>query len=139
MRKANVIQGRIQEHAAGVGTANDDEVQKRAREIAITNGRRPGEVNESDVQQARQELRAAQNAPPRPGQDPAELVSSDDPLDVPSGREAPTRVATDEQTLPERLVAEGVDEAVHEQMVEGNRRSRRQDATYSDQLPSNGE
>jgi hypothetical protein len=47
-----------------------------------------------------------------------------------------TKSATDEQTLAEDLVTEGVEEAAHEHMVEGNRQSRRRDKHFDDQLPA---
>ena len=62
MKKANVIHGRIEEHGEGLGTSDEDLVRKRAREIAVTNGRRAEEVDQRDLDQARQELEMAQRS-----------------------------------------------------------------------------
>jgi len=138
MKRANVIRGRIETHAEGLGTPTEEMVRKRAREIAVTNGRRPDQYNEDDWKAARQDLEGAQNAPESEDEDEKQFVLRDLPLDPSTGRSAPTRVPTDEQTLPDQLVAEGVAEATHEQMVEGNRESRRRDKRFEDQLPESG-
>jgi len=137
MRRANIIHGRIEEHAQGLGTATEEMVRERAAEIAITNGRRPEQLTQADIDQARLELENAQNAPPPDAEEEEEaLVPREGPMGVSSGHAARTKLATDEQALPEDLVAEGVEEATHERMVEGNKESRRRDERFEDQLPS---
>ena len=133
MKRANVIRGRIEEHGAGLGTADESLVRQRAGEIAVTNGRLPGEANKADMEQARAELEAAQNAPADSEQEDAFIVRDGPPAS--QGQSVPTRLPTDEETLPEDLVAEGVNEADHEQMLAGNDESRRRDLDYEDQLP----
>jgi hypothetical protein len=139
MKRANRIQSRIEEHGKGLGTADDDLVNSRAREIAITNGRRGDQITTADLDQARQELRA-RNAPLDPADDHSEeeLASREGLMGVSTGRSARIRPARDEQTQAEDLVAEGLEEAAHEQMVEGNRISRQRDQAFDDQLPSAG-
>jgi hypothetical protein len=139
MRKANIIRGKILSHGEGVGTTDEQMVQERAREIAITNGRQAHEVNKADLEQAREELMGVQNAPVNePDADEDEsahvLIPRGDPLGS-EGEAAPTKRATDEQSFPEQLAYEGVEEAAHDRMVEGNKESLRRDSTYSDQLP----
>ncbi|MFO1500260.1 MAG: hypothetical protein U1G07_18040 [Verrucomicrobiota bacterium] len=138
MRRANIVKGRIEEHGQGLGEPNEALVQARAREIAVTNGRQPNQSTAADVAQAREELTAAQNGP-----DTSSAVSDEELLPFPDaaigeGRSqmARTKTATDEQELPAELVQEGVEEANHEQSVEGNRASRRKDERFDDQLPS---
>ena len=136
MKRVNNPQRRIEEHSQGFGTPTEETVRARAREVAQTNGRRPDEFNEEDLAQARQELEGAQDAFPQTvvaEQD--QFVVGDGPVGS-AGRAAPTKPAPDEQTVPEELVAEGVDEAAHDEMREGNRESRRRDERYQDQLPS---
>ncbi|MHC1763038.1 MAG: hypothetical protein AB9869_01845 [Verrucomicrobiia bacterium] len=138
MRKANVIRGRIQQGGEGFGTPDEAVLRRRAIEITVTNGRRPDQVSEADFEQAREEFRAAQNAPvTSPDEEEQEpTMSRDALLGVSSGRAARVRQATDEQALPEVLVQEGLEEAAHDQMVEGNKQSRTRDKSYDDQLPS---
>jgi hypothetical protein len=132
--KANVTQGRIEEHGEGLGTATEDLVRARAREIALTNGRRADDFTEADLQQARAELEGAQNAPDRADQDNA-YVPRDEPPDVSRGKVARTKRPADEQAYPDQLVHEGTGEAAHDQMRAGNAESRRRDANFEDQLP----
>ena len=60
-------------------------------------------------------------------------------MGVSSGRAARTKIATDEEVLPEDLVQEGVEEAAHDRMVAGNKESRRRDKNFEDQLPASPE
>jgi len=133
MKRANVIRGRIEEHGEAVGIVDEEMVRQRAREIAITIGRSPNEVTEADLNQARAALEAVQNAPSDEAEQSAAVVR-DGPPGSP-GRSAPTKLPTDEQTVAEDLVAEGLDEAAHEQMVAGNQSSRNKDRNLEDQLP----
>ena len=136
MKKGSIIKGRIEQHGVGHGLSNEDMARERAREIAITNGRKPEQFTEADLQQAREELQAAQHALPETVEDEQEeFTPREGPIGVTSGSAARTKLATDEQTLPEELVREGVDEATHELMVEGNQESRRRDENFDDQLP----
>ncbi len=141
MKKANVIHGRIEEHGQGLGTSDEDLVRKRAREIAVTNGRRAEEVDQRDLDQARQELEMAQNALPNSVEEEEEeaFTPREGPMGVSSGRAARTKIATDEEVLPEDLVQEGVEEAAHDRMVAGNEESRRRDKNFEDQLPASPE
>ncbi len=139
MKRANVIRGRIEEHAEGLGTPTEQLVEQRAREIAVTNGRTAEQVTEADREQARLELEGAQNGPPLQDEEARAFVPRDMPPEVSPGQVARTRQPTDEQSLPDQLVEEGVEEAAHDRMVEGNRTSRRRDKRFEDQLPDNGE
>lgn len=138
MRKANVIRGRIQQGGEGVGLPDEEVLRRRAIEIAVTNGRRPDQVSEADFEQALEELRAAQNAPVNSlnEEEQEPTMSRDALLGVSSGRATRVKQATDEQALPVDLVQEGLEEAAHDQMVEGNKLSRTRDKSYDDQLPS---
>src|SRR5687767_5454977 len=110
--RANVIRGRIEEHGEGLGTSDEALVLKRAKEIAVTNGRRAQQVNASDLGQARLELEGAQNAPRTSVEEEEEdFTPREGPMGISSGRAARTKLPTDEQAVPEDLVAEGLEEA----------------------------
>jgi hypothetical protein len=137
MKKADVIRGRIERHGKGLGTVDEDLVRQRAREIAVTNGRQPEQFNQSDWEEARLELLATQGGPPETVEEEgAQVAPREGPFGVSTGTTARKRVPSDEQMYPDQLVAEGVEEADHERMVEGNRESRKRDANFDDQLPA---
>jgi hypothetical protein len=129
------VRGRIETHGLGVGTVTEEMVRERAKEIALINGREAGQFTEADLAEAREEMMAAQNQPD------VEEASGERTVEYDPGtafagasHEAPSKLPTDEQAYPEQLVQEGVDEAAHDQAVEGNKESRRKDSQYDDQL-----
>lgn len=116
--------GRVTLHGEGAGALSWDDAEIRAKEIARINGRT--RVNESDREQARDELRA-QALPPTTGEDAiAKRGVTRDLADPPArrGRQARTERAPDPQTELERIVVEGVEEAQHDQMRAASRRRR---------------
>jgi hypothetical protein len=128
MRNDEIEEGRIAEHARGLGTVTREMVVKRARELAMINGRSPDQMLQSDFDQAKRELTGrseVQEEPesPRP-RSHAELRET---VRGSHGHRAKTIAAHDEQTDPERLVEEGVQDAEHDQMVEGTRESLRRE------------
>ena len=48
--------GELTENSAGIGTVTQDMVQTRATELAVIDGRLPGDATMSDFVQAKQEL-----------------------------------------------------------------------------------
>src|SRR3954466_778211 len=62
-RKEPISHGRINQHGAGLGTVTPEMVQRRAREIALNDGRGGNEVTPGDWEQARRELLGADNEP----------------------------------------------------------------------------
>src|ERR1700712_5377622 len=116
--------GKISLHGSGMGGATDDEISERAIELASINGRSGQGVTDDDLKQAREEL-LGQNLPATTSDDSESSGSlSRDPSDPPSftGRQIPDREGPDEEQVAERLVMEGVEEANHEQMLEGRRK-----------------
>ncbi|HEY4246427.1 MAG TPA: hypothetical protein VGM64_06190 [Lacunisphaera sp.] len=116
--------GRIINHANAMGLPDSADVEQRAREIARIEGHR--EVRDDDRRQAAQELRG--NDIPPLGDEDAEGVSSlsrdpSEPASTP-GQQIPERENEEEQFTTERLVAEGVSEAEHDQMLAARRRKR---------------
>src|SRR5437660_11506658 len=58
--------GKISEHGNGIGAPSREEVERRAREIAMIDERNPDEFTEADWAQARHELMGEENnVPPR--------------------------------------------------------------------------
>ena len=112
--------GKISLHGNGLGAPSPDEVEKRAREIALIDERDPDEFTDADWDQARRELLGAQttNAPKKPTEN-AEVVEEWN-IVPPRAVTAPTRVE-DEENLGEQLVSDGFEEAAHDQMVEARK------------------
>jgi hypothetical protein len=119
--------GKFIARATPLGTVTEGMVIKRAKEIAIINGRVGNNYTQDDFEQARRELVGF------PETDATEVEAS-----APDtggwlgeagdrGESAPVRPAKDEQTFAEELVKEGVEEATHHQMLAGNQSSRERD------------
>ncbi len=114
--------GKIEIHGNGVGAPGPEEVEERAREIALIGERDPDNFTDADWDQARQELRGA-TVPTAPEEteenakleDEWEVVAND------QGRRAPRAGTDEDKTVGEQLVAGGVEEATHDQMLEARR------------------
>ena len=97
-------------------TVTPEDVDERARELALIAGRRPSRRTTSDLREAKEELR---------GDDAAEQPADDQGI-TPSGMGAPptSRGRKTEPRLPdddrdeERTVEEGVEEAEHDEMLQ---------------------
>jgi hypothetical protein len=126
MKENRVEKGRFTEQGHGLGTVTREMVLKRARELALINGRE--QVLESDFAQAKRELTKEEHLTPDP--DRMEKLPEDqrwEPVPESMGKEAPTVPAPDEQTFAERLVEEGVEDAEHDQMTKAAREGLRRD------------
>ena len=67
--------GKISVHGNGLGAPSPEEVERRAREIAMIDERNPDEFTEADWRQARHELMGAENnTPPEETPDNADLT-----------------------------------------------------------------
>ncbi|HET7512239.1 MAG TPA: hypothetical protein VFJ88_05710 [Chthoniobacterales bacterium] len=96
-------------------------VTARAREIALTNERKPNEFTQEDWEQARRELTGVETS-----------GASDDAVKrgaVPgqTGGQAPRLEPKDEALLDERLASRGVEEAAHDQRVEAAKEDQSQE------------
>jgi len=122
MKKRHTLRGRISSQGRGLGTVTQQMVLRRAREIARINGRSARKVRDSDYEQARREL--TQEVPLPPPRTAAELVPEDkrwDPIPETEGTKIPVVPPSDEQTVAERFVEEGVEDAEHDQMKRGSK------------------
>jgi len=107
--------GKISVHGNGVGAPSPEEVEKRAREIAMIDERNPDEFTDADWAQARRELLGvAVPVPPEETKQNADLVED-------TGHRAPRAGLDEEETLGEQLVTGGLEEAAHDQMLEARR------------------
>jgi hypothetical protein len=114
--------GKIVRGTEGLGTVTPQMIEKRAQEIARTDGRnRPNDLDRSS---AREDLigatsdsakRPTRKEPGRDWQIP--LVST--------GDKAPTVRPEDDENIPEKLIQEGVKEAEHDQRVSSERTRRK--------------
>ena len=112
--------GKILRGTEGLGTVTQQMIEERAYEIARTDGRnRPNDLDRSS---AREELTGAGSSSEKvltkeePGRDwQMPLVSA--------GEKAPTVRPEDDQSIPEELIQEGVEEADHDQRVKSGRTS----------------
>jgi hypothetical protein len=122
-------QTKILLHDQGTGDLTQDDVEKRAREIAVINGRAPEAVSETDRAEAWAELTGEllpatsgsdQDATGSLSRDPSEPISD-------SGHEVVTSEPADDETdARERLATEGVEEAQHDQMLAAREREDRE-------------
>lgn len=128
MREENNKEGRFSQHGHGLGTVTEEMVRQRAAELALVNGRAPGQILDSDIEEARRELTGRETLVPTPP--PAEELTEDQrwqPVAESTGSMAPTVRASDEQTFAEQLVEEGMEDAEQDSMVQGTRESQHRD------------
>jgi hypothetical protein len=103
-------------HSEGLGTPNSDLVRRRAEELARIDGRK--EYNEEDWRQAVFELHG-HNAGNSEDQENEMVFSGHDMLVYdPGHRVEHSQVGPD--NVGEELVSEGIEEAVHEQMLQAS-------------------
>jgi hypothetical protein len=128
MKENPIERGRVSDRGEGIGTVTKDMVMKRAREIAVINGRLAQNVLDSDVDQAQRELTGEDEMHPEPT--PAENLTEDkrwDPVPASEGRKVPTIPDPDEETDAEKLYDEGVADAEHDQEIEATKDDLRRD------------
>ena len=132
MKKRNQISDdNVEEHARTLGMVTPEMVSQRAREIALINRRQNDKPTPEDWQEAKRELTDAGH----PAHDPMEDIPVSkrwDPVPGSTSRKVNNVPADDEQTAAEKLVESGVEEAEHQQMVEGTRESVRRDRELGD-------
>ena len=123
----DVQTGKFISHAKPLGTVTEGMVVKRAKELAVINGRNGNDYTPDDFDQARRELLGVLDTEATE----LELSSPDTGSWLGEagdrGHAAHIRPARDEQTFAENLVKEGVEEATHHQMLVGNQTSREED------------
>jgi hypothetical protein len=113
-------EGALTANSVGLGTVTREMVRKRAFELAASDGRPMQDVSKSDWEQARRELTGD------PGTDPKDALLEAvpesegwEPVHGSSGHKIQPAQGEDEdeegRSDKERLVAEGIEEAEHDQ------------------------
>lgn len=117
---------KIIQHSEGLGAPNSETVRKRAQEIAIINGHR--EFSDEDWREAKRELHGGHEVNDTNGDmDMSSLVSEHDMVVGSVGHHAENMRLEDNENVLEELIAEGMDEAVHEQMLASRRAEAEED------------
>ena len=113
--------------AKPITTVTQGMVTKRAKEIAVINGRNGNDYTPNEIEQARRELVGFPNTEAADLE--AQAPDTGEWLGEAGdrGQKAPVRPAKDEQTFAEDLVKEGVEEATHHTMLAGSEESARRD------------
>jgi len=120
MRQDDIEDGRMTEHSRGMGTVTREMVVKRARELAVINGRSEDEMLQGDFDQAKRELTGR-------GELAEEQEAPRETVRGTRGSQARTVAPHDEQSDAQKLVEEGVADAEHDQMIEATRDSIKRD------------
>jgi hypothetical protein len=111
---------KILQHARGLGAPTMEDVRKRARELATIDGW--VEPTEDHWKQAKRELHGGHDFENGSNEhDMQLLVSEHDFISADPGRHTPKHSIDDDDHIVEELIAEGMDEALHEQMLEARR------------------
>jgi hypothetical protein len=110
--------GKIRRGTEGIGTVTPQMIEERSREIARSDGR--AQPNDLDRTRAREELAGAASDSEKP---PTRAEPGRDwqmPL-VSTGEKTPTVRPEDDESVPEKLIHEGVEEADHDQRLSSER------------------
>jgi hypothetical protein len=121
--KANGPQAKILQHSTGLGAPDPTTVRQRAVEIAEIDGRKT--PNQQDWEEAKRELHGGHgfiHENGNGGENMAYSVSESDMVAGSVGHHIENIGPEDTDNVVEELIAEGMDEAVHEQMLESRRR-----------------
>lgn len=110
---------KILNHDAGLGVPSSDLVRQRAIELARLDGR--AEHNESDWRQAKRELHGGMVYSEDGEDEMIQSVSERDMIAGSLGHRVERAENSEPENVVEELIAEGMDEAVHEQMLESRR------------------
>jgi len=120
--------GKISVHGDGMGAPTPELVEKRAREIALIDERNPEEFTDADWEEARRELMGVvSDAAPEETAENESLEEEWPVVASDTGGRAPRAGVDDDEMLGEQLVAGGVAEATHDQMVEAARSEQSQE------------
>jgi hypothetical protein len=115
--------GKISVHGNGVGAPSPEDIERRAREIALIDERDPENFTDTDWELAHRELLGhVHPVPPEETKENAELVSEWQVTTSDTGHRVPRPgVEEDDETVGEQLVEDGVEDAAHDQMLEARK------------------
>ena len=118
---------KIIHHSEGMGMPCAETVRQRARELAQIDGRE--EFNEGDWAEAKIELHGGHEPNDTNGEmNITEMISGHDMIACSMGHHVANVGMDDQENLAVELIAEGMDEAVHEQMLAARRERDEEDA-----------
>ena len=107
---------KIIQHSEGLGAPSPDTVRQRAHELAIINGR--SQFNDEDWREAKRELQGGHAESDEDGEmGMAAMISGHDMVAGSLGHHTENMHPEASDSVGEELIAEGMDEAVHEQML----------------------
>jgi len=109
----------VGERSSGAGDISSDLIEKRAEELAVSDGRKASETTDADYQKAEDELMGTRPTDEQ-GPEPAEAVRRAENAFATPGTRRPNEYENDDQIGAE-LVEEGVQEAVHDDFVEAGK------------------
>jgi hypothetical protein len=122
--------GKIESHGNPMGVPSPDDIEKRAREIALIDERDPENFTDADWAQARREMSGEVESTP-PEEDDKNIKLQDEWEVTPDdrGHRVPRPGVEDDdgETLGGHLVEDGIDEASRDQMLEARREEREQE------------
>lgn len=125
MRFARPVFGKILEHGEGLGVPSPETVRQRALEIALTEGR--SMISKPDWKRAVKELHGGHHAVGDSDGEDSEMAAATSERDMVSpglGHHMNHLAADGDISMGEELVAEGLDEAEHDRMVQACREQR---------------
>ena len=107
----------------GLGAPTPEQVEKRAREIAMIDERDPNDFTDADWDQARREL-LGDTTPSAPEETEGAPTMQSEWEVTPDDRGHRVNrqgAEDDEESVGEQLVTDGVEEAIHDQMLEARK------------------
>jgi len=117
MRHTRPVVGKILEHTEGMGVPSADTIRRRARELALIDGRT--ESNEEDFHRAFQELHGGH--PEDESETAALSFSEREMMATTLGSQIARSSLEGDDSVGAELVAEGMDEAAHDSMLAARR------------------
>ena len=123
MKEKKPSSGKIELHGSGMGVPSPEDIERRAREIALIDERNPDEFTDADWSHARAELMGSENnEPPEETPDNSKVTEEWEVTPDDRGRRVPrSGIEDEEETVGEQLVSDGREEAAHDQMVEARK------------------
>lgn len=121
MNEVSKPDGKIIVHDKGEGVPSLEQLEERARELAVIAGRAADDFNERDLDQARRELLHSGPAAPADEDRAVAEVTAWDEVPGSSGRQVKNRGPRDEANVGQVLVEEGLEESLHDEMLEAHK------------------
>ncbi|HEX4638599.1 MAG TPA: hypothetical protein VH170_03855 [Chthoniobacterales bacterium] len=123
MKDKKPSDGKIEVHGNGMGVASPEDIERRAREIALIDEREPDKFTDADWNQARRELLGElETEPPEEDEKTVQLEAEWEVTPDNRGHRVPRPgVEEDEESVGEHLVSDGREEAAHDQMLEARK------------------